>query len=213
MRWRIRIESPRAHIVRISWRRCSALIASDLWRHAGKAGSGTFCSRFIAVPGFRYATLLRLYAYARSAPLCQVGIRQLLVLLLRHYSIRFGIDISRDARIGSGFYIGHFGGIVVNAGVVIGNNCNLSQGVTIGQQNRGERAGCPVVGNNVYIAPGAKIIGRVQVGDDVAIGANAVVVHDVAPHTTVGGVPARVISQNGSEGYVNRTDYPAVPPA
>ena len=87
------------------------------------------------------------------------------VLVLRHYSIRYGIDISRDARIGSGLYIGHFGGIFVSGGVIIGDNCNISQGVTLGQQNRGERTGCPVIGNNVYIAPGAKIIGRVKIGD------------------------------------------------
>jgi serine O-acetyltransferase len=132
------------------------------------------------------------------------------VLLLHHYSIRYGIDISRDVRIGSGFYIGHFGGILVNAGVVIGDNCNLSHDVTLGQVNRGTRIGCPVIGNNVFIAPGAKIVGRIHVGDDVAIGTNAVVLKDVAPHTSVGGIPAEAISGYGSEGYVNRTDYPPV---
>jgi serine O-acetyltransferase len=195
----------------MTWERCRGLIASDLWRHAGKLGAGAFWSRFVCVPGFRYAVLLRFYAYCRTAAWCQSGVRHLTVLLLRHYSIRFGIDISRDAHIGSGLYIGHYGGIFVNEGVVIGDNCNISQDVTLGQQNRGDKAGCPVIGNNVYIAPGAKIIGRVQIGDHAAIGANAVVVNDVAPHTTVGGIPARPISEHGSEGYVNRTDYPPVP--
>jgi serine O-acetyltransferase len=131
--------------------------------------------------------------------------------MLHHYTIRFGIDISPDAQIGSGFYIGHFGGIVVNREVVIGNNCNLSHRVTLGQQNRGDKVGCPLIGNNVYIAPGAVVIGRIRVGDFAAIGANAVVVSDVAERTTVGGIPARPISSFGSEGYVNRTDYPPVP--
>jgi serine O-acetyltransferase len=157
--------------------------------------------------------LLRLYVFARETRWCRFGVRQLLVLALHHYSIRYGIDISRDARIGSGFYIGHFGGIFVNADVVIGDNCNISQGVTLGRQNRGEREGCPTIGNNVYIAPGAKIIGRVTVGSYAAVGANAVVVSDVTPGTTVGGVPARPISSSGSDGYVNRTDYPPVPGA
>jgi serine O-acetyltransferase len=156
--------------------------------------------------------LLRLYVFARETGWCRFGLRQLVVLALHHYSIRYGIDISRDAPIGSGFYIGHFGGIFVNADVVIGANCNISQGVTLGRQNRGEREGCPTIGNNVYIGPGAKIIGRVTIGDRAAVGANAVVVSDVAPGTTVGGVPARPISSSGSDGYVNRTDYPAVPP-
>ena len=195
----------------MTWKRCRALIASDLWRHAGKIGCGSFWSLFLSTPGFRYSVLLRFYAYCSTSAWCQIGVRQIAVLLLHHYSIRFGIDISRDARIGSGLYIGHFGGIVVNAAVVIGNNCNLSQGVTLGQVNRGLKAGCPSIGNNVYIGPGAKIIGRIQIGDDAAVGANAVVVDDVPPHAVVGGVPARVISEAGSEGYVNRTDYPPVP--
>jgi serine O-acetyltransferase len=170
-----------------------------------------FWSRFLTTPGFRYTALLRFYAYARTAAWCQLGVRHMAVLLLHRYSIRFGIDISRDARIGSGLYIGHFGGIVVNAAAVIGDNCNLSQGVTLGQVNRGPKAGCPTIGNNVYIGPGAKIIGRIHIGDSAAIGANAVVVEDVPPRAVVGGVPARVISDTGSDGYINRTDYPAVP--
>jgi len=195
----------------MTWKRCRALIASDLWRHAGRRGSGTFWNHFLVTPGFRYTVLLRLYSWTRTRSWCSLGVRQLIVVLLYHYSIRFGIDISRDARIGSGFYIGHFGGIFVPGGAIIGNNCNLSHDVTFAEVNRGEKIGSAIVGNNVYIAPGAKLIGRVQIGDDAAIGANAVVVNDVAPHTTVGGNPARPISQHGSKPYVNRTDYPPVP--
>ena len=194
----------------MTWQRCRGLIVSDLWRHAGRSGTRIFLFYFVSVPGFRYTVLLRLYAWARATRWCSLGPRQAVVLLLHHYSIRYGIDISRDVRIGSGFYIGHFGGILVNAGVVIGDNCNLSHGVTLGQVNRGTRIGCPVIGNNVFIAPGAKIVGRIHVGDDVAIGTNAVVLKDVAPHTSVGGIPAQAISGYGSEGYVNRTDYPPV---
>jgi serine O-acetyltransferase len=186
-------------------------MTSDLWRYAGTRGRRLFWARVLTTPGFRYTVLLRLYPYTRSAWWCRFGIRHLTVLALHHYSIRYGIDISRDARIGSGFYIGHFGGIFVNSGVVIGDNCNISQGVTLGQLNRGAKAGCPVIGNNVYIAPGAKILGRVHIGDYAAIGANAVVVNDVAANTSVGGIPARPLSDLGSAGYVNRTDYPPVP--
>ncbi len=195
----------------MSWAHCRALIVSDLWRYGSSASPGSFWRAFIVVPGFRYSVLLRLYGWARCNRVAAIGLRQLLVVALHHYSLRFGIDISRDAKIGSGLYIGHFGGIFVNQGVEIGNNCNISQGVTLGQLNRGDRTGCPVIGNNVYIAPGAKIIGNVKIGDFSAIGANAVVVNDVAPRTTVGGIPARPISDLGSDGYVNRTDYPAVP--
>jgi len=114
------------------------------------------------------------------------------------------------AQVGSGLYIGHFGGIHINGFAVIGNNCNIQQDVTLGKVNRGARAGAPVIGNNVFIGAGAKILGRIHVGDGAAIGANAVVTRDVPAGMAVAGVPARVISDQGSAGYVNRTNYPAI---
>ncbi|HEV7716465.1 MAG TPA: hypothetical protein VGO53_12785, partial [Steroidobacteraceae bacterium] len=155
--------------------------------------------------------LLRLTTFTHSTGWGRFGPGLLVKMVLHHYSIRYGICISRHAHIGSGLYIGHFGGIVVHPYAVIGNNCNLSQGVTIGQVNRGPSAGCPVIGDNVYIGAGAKIIGCIHVGNGAAVGANAAVVADVPTGAAVGGVPARILSDKGSEGYVNRTDYPPVP--
>ena len=127
--------------------------------------------------------------------------------MLQRQRYRLGIAIPHVTQIGSGFYIGHFGGIVIHEDCKIGKNCNISQGVTIGQANCGERAGCPVIGDNVYIGPGAKIFGAITIGSDVAIGANCVVTKDVPDHAVVVGVPGRVVSDAGSAGYVNRTDY------
>ena len=186
------------------------IVATDLYRHEGAVGASPFWRHYCRTPGFRYVFLLRLYHYLRDdARWGRFGFRQFTSLLLRRYTYKYGISISPDTKIGKGFYIGHFGGIVVNTDVVIGDNCNISQGVTLGQANTGPKAGCPVIGNNVYIGPGAKIFGRIHVGDHAAVGANAVVVHDVPPGVSVGGIPARVISEKGSQGYVNRTDYPS----
>ena len=120
---------------------------------------------------------------------------------------KLGISIPPDTQIGSGFYIGHFGGIVVNRRCVIGKNCNISQGVTLGQANRGKNKGYPTLGDNVYIGPGAKIVGAVKIGNNVAIGANCVVTKDIPDDSVVVGIPGRIISKEGSKGYVNRTDY------
>ena len=128
--------------------------------------------------------------------------------VFRHYKYKFGCSIPHTTSIGRGFYIGHIRDIVINELTVIGDNCNISQSVTIGQANRGRRKGTPVIGRNVYIGPGAKIVGAVHVGDDVAIGANCVVTDDVPDHAVVVGIPGRVISFAGSAGYVNRTEYP-----
>lgn len=87
---------------------------------------------------------------------------------------------------------------------MIGENCNLSQGVTIGKANRDQEGGFPILGDRVYVGPGAKIFGSVRIGDDAAIGANAVVTKDVPAMGVVGGVPARLISDKGSVGYINK---------
>ena len=87
--------------------------------------------------------------------------------------------------------------------MIIGKNCNLSHGVTIGVNRRGERQGVPTIGDNVYIGPGAKLFGGISVGDNVAVGANCVVTHDVPENGVVVGVPGRIISYEGSQGYIN----------
>lgn len=120
------------------------------------------------------------------------------------YRVGGGNLIRSYCTIGEGFFIGHWGTIVVNEKVKIGRNVNISQGVTIGQLNRGKRMGTPVIGNEVYIGPGAKILGNIVVGNNVAIGANAVVLDDVPDNVCVAGIPAKIVSMNGSDGYVNR---------
>ncbi|MDD2921807.1 MAG: serine O-acetyltransferase [Anaerolineales bacterium] len=183
------------------------LLRSDFHRHMGKPNPLKILRYFLVIPGVKYSFYMRLCRYLREKPLKAFGMFFAARVLLFHYAIKFGISIPDTTQIGSGFYIGHFGGVVVNSSSVIGRNCNISHGVTIGQLNRGARAGCPVIGDNVFIGPGAKILGKVKVGDYAAIGANCVVVDDVPPHSVVIGVPAKLISGAGSEGYINNTDY------
>ena len=113
-----------------------------------------------------------------------------------------GIDLPFTVKIGKGLYIGHFGGIFINPKAVIGEYCNLSTGVIIGQAGRDGKQFTPVIGDRVYIAPGAKIIGKVKIGNDVAIGANAVVTKDIPDHAVVGGVPAKIINMQGSSDLI-----------
>ncbi len=113
-----------------------------------------------------------------------------------------GICISPDCTIGPGLYIGHFGGIIVHPDVVIGRDCNLSQGVTLGLARRGDRWGVPTLGDRVYVAPGAKVIGPIHLASGTVVGANAVVTKDTEPDAVVGGVPAKVISYKGSAEFI-----------
>jgi len=114
------------------------------------------------------------------------------------------IQILPETNIGKGFYIGHFGSIIINPKAVLGMNCNVAVGVTIGQENRGGRKGAPVIGNRVWIGTNAVVVGNVTIGDDVLIAPNTYVNFDVPSHSVVVGNPAKIISkENAVEGYIN----------
>ena len=101
---------------------------------------------------------------------------------------------------GPGLAILHYGTIVVNSGARIGSNCRIHTGVNIGAQlGRGDEV--PKIGHNCYIAPGAKIFGAIEIGDNTAVGANAVVNKSFPEgNVTIGGIPAKVISQKSTKG-------------
>lgn len=175
-------------------------IKEDLFRYVGKYSTKKFFKSYFSNPGFRYMVWIRLGKHYKDNKILLLFIR----LIHRKLTYKFGIQIPISTDIGRGFYIGHFNEIIVNGGGKIGDNVNISQGVTIGQVNIGEKKGVPIIGNEVYIGPGAKIIGKIVIGNNVAIGANAVVTSDIPENSVAAGVPARVISDKGSEGYVNR---------
>ena len=104
---------------------------------------------------------------------------------------------------GPGLSIAHFGSIIVNGNAKVGENCRIQDSVTIGATN-GE-SDAPVIGNNVFIGSGARIICKVNIASDIAIGANAVVVKDFNKSgITIGGVPAKKISDNNSHSNLNK---------
>ncbi len=126
----------------------------------------------------------------------------ILFLWQKFIEITCGISIPASVEIGHSFYIGHFGGIIFNKDAVIGDNCNVAQNVTIGVSGLGEKRGVPIIGNNVYIAANSVIAGKIVIEDDVLIGACSLVSSDVKAGSTAIGVPALVVSQNGSKGYI-----------
>ena len=123
----------------------------------------------------------------------------LAVLMHRHLTNKYGIQIPRTIKIGYGFYIGHGIGIVINAGTVIGNNVNISQFLSIGTNKRTPAR----IGNNVYIGPNVCIVEDVNIGNNSCIAAGAVVVKDVPENTTVAGCPAKVLGENKHSEYVH----------
>lgn len=125
----------------------------------------------------------------------------LLKLRFRRLSIRLGFDIPCNV-FGPGLSIAHYGLIIVNGAARIGANCRIHSGVNIGTK-AGHTYLAPKIGDNVYIGPGVKIFGPIEIASGIAIGANSVVNKSFQePNISIAGVPARKISDKGSEGLI-----------
>lgn len=140
--------------------------------------------------------------HSAMSPVLKFPLRLVLMLWRKLIEIATGISLPCTARIGPGLHLPHCGMRVVNARSVIGSDCCITQGVTVGISGRGEMRGVPVIGDRVYCGVNSVIVGKIFVGDDVLIGANSLVNRDVPPHCTVLGVPATVVSEKGSEEYL-----------
>lgn len=115
------------------------------------------------------------------------------IILNKLAEIFCGIVIGATATIGRRLCIEHHGCIVIHGNAVIGDDCLIRHGVTIGNSGRDDPFGAPTIGDRVELGAGAKVLGRIRIGNDVIVGANAVVVSDVPDFAVVVGVPARVI--------------------
>ncbi len=122
-----------------------------------------------------------------------------------------GIEIHPGTTIGKGLFIDHGMGVVIGETTVIGDNVTLFQGVTLGGtgKERGKRH--PTLGNNVVVGTGACILGNIRIGDNVNVGANAVVIREVPPNSTVVGVPGRIASRDGKKMQGINLDHCGLP--
>lgn len=178
------------------------LIQSDFKRYALENDAEKSWLRILlANPGLWVLTVYRIRRYAELE--CRIPIwRQLLILVFTFLShvLKFmtGIELPVTTQIGAACFFPHIGNIIIHYQARIGDNCTIVSGVTIGLGGRGEQKGVPEIGSQVYIGPGAKLIGPIKIGDYVAVGANAVVIRDVPDHAVVAGVPAKILNTRGS---------------
>ena len=116
---------------------------------------------------------------------------------------RYGFQIPLKTKIGGGFFIGHFGTVVISENAEIGSNCNIAHNVTIGT-GRGQRLGAPLIGNKVWIGTGAVLTGNIRIGDNVLIAPNAFVNVDIPSNSIALGNPVKIIPKNNpTEEYIN----------
>lgn len=175
-------------------------IQKDFYRESGKWLSTFKILTKCVNPNLHFIYILRKTKKYSKTPVLGLYWK----VVLRHFQIKYGFQIYPETQIGEGFYLGHWGSLVINPKTIIGKNCNIAQGVTIGQQNRGKNEGYPVIGNEVWIGPNAVIVGKINIGNNVLIAPNAYVNFDIPDNSVVTGNPAKVYpNENATEGYIN----------
>jgi serine O-acetyltransferase len=120
-------------------------------------------------------------------------------LALNRVSSEFGVDIHPAARMGHGIMLDHATGLVIGETAVVGNNVSILQSVTLGGTGKEDGDRHPKIGDGVLISAGAKILGNIRVGEGAKVGAGSVVLEDVPAHTTVAGVPAKIVGRPASD--------------
>jgi serine O-acetyltransferase len=156
--------------------------------------------RAFAEPGLQAVFVYRFGRWTLGLPaLLRVPLSLPYFALSLAMRVLWGIELPRSAQVGPGLYIGHFGGIIVSPLAVIGGNCSLSHGVTIGFGGSRGKGGVPVIGDGVYIGPGACLYGRIRIGDNVKIGPHAVIYQDIPDNAVVAVDPGfRILSMKGN---------------
>ena len=152
----------------------------------------------MALPQYKFVYLKRKCEYWRS--------RNKLIfifwrLIYQHYETKYLMDVPAKTVIGKGFKIEHLGGVIINSNAQLGGNVTILNNVLIGMEKRGKRAGCPIIGNKVYIASGAVITGKVKIGNNVLIVANSFVNFDIPDNSIVIGNKI-VKSDTATEYYI-----------
>jgi serine O-acetyltransferase len=152
---------------------------------------------------WKFERLLRAVEYYQNCR--NTGLYRPYSLFLLHrfhrMSVRMGYHIPPNV-FGPGLSIMHWGSLIVSSHARVGENCRVHNNVHIGSAANNSRK-VPKIGNNVFIGPGARIFGDIEIADGIAIGANAVVNRSfLEPHITIAGIPAQKVSDEGSEGIV-----------
>lgn len=146
-----------------------------------------------------YSGIRALYRHRRAHWFYKRGHKLIARIISQRTRKKTGIEIHPGALIGRGVFIDHGAGIVIGETTIIGDNCILYQGVTLGGTGKDVGKRHPTLENNVMISAGATVLGAVTIGEHSKVGAGAVVLQDVPPHSTVVGIPGRVVRTHGEK--------------
>jgi serine O-acetyltransferase len=171
----------------------------DLYGDYVRHGSRTRNLAFWAIATYRFGN----YANTLSPPFKWAGGKIYGVLSLA-VEMSSGIMLNREARVGKDLHLVHSGNIKIHPASVIGDRVGIMHDVTLG--TGGDRDGAPVIGDDVFIGAGAKVLGPIKIGNRARIAANSLVISDVPPDATAIGVPAKVLRYTGSAHSARSTE-------
>ncbi len=146
-----------------------------------------------------YNGLKAVRAHRRANWCYRHGLKFWARLISQHTVRRTGIEIHPAATIGRRLFIDHGTGVVIGETAIIGDDCTLYQGVTLGGTGKDKGKRHPTLGNHVMVGAGAKVLGPIEIGDHARIAAGAVVLQNIPPESTAVGVPARVVRLRGEK--------------
>jgi serine O-acetyltransferase len=174
------------------------VIKADLYRYIPKPYSFVNLLQGFRSQGFRYMFLKRKLDGHKPMSIKWLFYK----VILRHYTYKFGFQIG--GKIGRGLYVSHFGTIVISVDAIIGENCNIAPGATIGVTRRGSKEGAPHIGNEVWIGTNSIIVGKIHIGNKVLIAPGSFVNFDVPDNSIVIGNPGIIKSSlRATESYIN----------
>lgn len=187
----------------MEWKTCKTLILSDFYRVKLRKMGGvnsSFIMCYIKDNTLPLVFWFRIGSYLAS---CNNIVAKLLYVLVwiyyRHLQHELGIQLPLGTEIGGGLRFPHYGTIVIAQSVIIGNNATIHNDVTIGRSFGGKNMGCPVLGDSVVVYAGAKVVGKLALGNNVVIGANSVVNKSFPDKSVIAGMPAKIISTDSSQ--------------
>ena len=160
---------------------------------------------------FLYPSFKVMLSYRRAHKAYLKGHYFIARLISQRAARRTGIEIHPGATIGEGLFIDHGSGVIIGETAIIGKNCTLYQGVTLGGTGKEQGKRHPTLGDNVMVSAGAKVLGSFKIGDNSKIGAGSVVLEEVPPCSTVVGVPGRVVKrcdENLPQASLDQIDLP-----